>query len=171
MTGKVKGSTIWNRAWENRALVQNDSFWEIRNGNLAWFWEDNWQQDDNLQSEELVDIHTDNINKGLRWVSDYWDQARNDEKWRTWKLPDYNGMGMLHTQSIALQGLLDKRQILNSNLNDQLRRGKNKAGLFNLKEAKRIDAGFNLSNIDKTWKEVCENPHWMKVKLFKWLVH
>jgi len=53
-------------------------------------------------------------------------------------------MGMLHTQAIALQGLLDNRKILNSNLNDQLRWGKNKAGLFNLKEAKRIDEGLNL---------------------------
>eukprot|EP00253_Pinus_taeda_P024479 PITA_24479 len=37
MTGQVKGFAIWNRAWENRALVKNHSFWEIRNGNLAWF--------------------------------------------------------------------------------------------------------------------------------------
>eukprot|EP00253_Pinus_taeda_P004682 PITA_04682 len=126
-------------------------------------------EEDNLQSEELVDIHTDTINKGLRWVSDYWAQIRNDKKWRTWKLLDYSGMGMLHAQATTLQGLLDKRQILNSNLNDQLRWGKNKTGLFNLKEAKRIDAGLDL-NIDKTWKETWENPHWMKVKLFKWLV-
>ena len=73
MIGHVKGSAIWNREWENRALVHNHSFWEIRNGNLAWFWEDNWQQEDNLRSEELADIHTDTMNKGLRWVSDYWD--------------------------------------------------------------------------------------------------
>ena len=77
---------------------------------------------------------------------------------------------MLHTQATTLQGLLDKRQILNSNLNDQLRWGKNKTGLFNLKEAKRIDAGLNLPNTDKMWKEFWENPHWMKVNLFKWLV-
>jgi len=79
-------------------------------------------------------------------------------------------MGMLRTQAIALQGLLDKRQILNSNLNDQLRWGKNKTCLFNLKEAKRIDSGLNLPNIDKTWTEIWENPYWMKVKLFKLLV-
>ena len=66
MKGQVKGSAIWNRA-----LVQNHSFWEIRNGNLAWLWEDNQQQEDNLRREELVDIHTDTINKRLRWVSDY----------------------------------------------------------------------------------------------------
>ena len=63
------------------------------------------------------------------------------------------------------------RQILNSNLYDQLRRGKKKAGLFNFREAKRIDGGFNLSNTDKKWKEIWENPHWMKVKPFKSLVH
>eukprot|EP00253_Pinus_taeda_P022782 PITA_22782 len=126
---------------------------------------------DNLRSEELADIHTDTINKALRWVSDYWDQSRNNGKWRTWKLPDYREMGMLHTQAIALKGLLNKRQILKSDLDDQLIWGRNKAGLFNLREAKRIDAGFNLSNTDKTWKEIWENPHWMKVKLFKWLVH
>ena len=79
-------------------------------------------------------------------------------------------MGMLNTQAIILQGLLEKRQILNSNLNDQLIWGKNKTSLFNLKESKRIDAGLNLPNTDKTWKEIWENPHWMKVKLFKWLV-
>jgi len=94
----------------------------------------------------------------------------NDGKWRTWKFPDYSGMVMLQTQAIALQGILDKRQILNSNLNDQLRWGKSKTGLFNLKEAKIIDARLNLPNTEKTWKEIWENPHWMKVKLFKWLV-
>eukprot|EP00253_Pinus_taeda_P029948 PITA_29948 len=41
MTRQVKGSVIWNREWVNRALVQNHNFWEIKNGNLAWFWEDN----------------------------------------------------------------------------------------------------------------------------------
>ena len=61
---------------------------------------------------------------------------------------------MLHTQAIALKGLLDERQILNSTLDDQLRWGKDKTGLFNLKEAKRIDAGLILLNTNKTWKEI-----------------
>eukprot|EP00253_Pinus_taeda_P004124 PITA_04124 len=165
---RVLGAKIWT--WENRALVQNHSFWEIRNGNLAWFWEDNWQQEDNLRSEELADIHTDTINKGLRRVSDFWDQSKNNGKWRIWKLLDYSEMGMMHTQAIALNGLLEKRQILTSTLEDQLRWGKNKAILFTLNEAKMIDTGLNFPNTDKTWKELWDNPHWMKVKLFKWLV-
>ena len=102
--------------------------------------------------------------------SGYWDLSRNNGKWRTWKLPDYSGMGMLHIQAIALKGLLDKRQTLNSTLDNQLRWGKHKASLFNLKEAKRIDSRLNLPNTDKMWKELWDNPHWMKVKLFKCLV-
>eukprot|EP00253_Pinus_taeda_P004434 PITA_04434 len=43
MTEHIRGSHIWNNAWKNRTLVQKHSFWEIRNGNLAQFWEENWQ--------------------------------------------------------------------------------------------------------------------------------
>eukprot|EP00253_Pinus_taeda_P016575 PITA_16575 len=42
MSGLIKGSYIWNLAWKNKAIVQKHSFWEIRAGNLARFWEDNW---------------------------------------------------------------------------------------------------------------------------------
>lgn len=45
MSGNVKGSHIWNRAWDNRILVQKNSFWEIRVSDLVLFWEDKWQQE------------------------------------------------------------------------------------------------------------------------------
>ena len=45
MSGNIKGSYIQNKAWENRRLVQENSFWEIREGDLALFWEDRWQQE------------------------------------------------------------------------------------------------------------------------------
>eukprot|EP00253_Pinus_taeda_P018642 PITA_18642 len=44
MIGIIKGSYIWNKAWENKGLVQNNSFWEIREGDIALFSEDKWQQ-------------------------------------------------------------------------------------------------------------------------------
>eukprot|EP00253_Pinus_taeda_P013455 PITA_13455 len=37
-----EGSPIWNHANRNKNLVQENSFWEIRNGRLALFWEDAW---------------------------------------------------------------------------------------------------------------------------------
>jgi len=118
----------------------------------------------------LPDIHTDTINKVLRKVRDYWDHSRNNEKWRIWKLPDYRERGRMQTQAIALNGILGTRQILTSTLENQLRWGKNNTCIFTLKEAKRIDTKLNYPNIDKKWKEVWDNPHWMKFKLFKWLV-
>jgi len=42
MLGLIKGSHIWNLAWENRSIIQKHSFWEIRDGSLEIFWEDNW---------------------------------------------------------------------------------------------------------------------------------
>jgi len=165
-----KGSQIWNKSWENRALVQNYSFWEIRNGNLAWFWEDNWQREGNLSREELASIQTDTINKGLKKVSDYWDQSKDNGKWRIWKLPDHRELTPLKTQAKALEVILEKRQILTSTSDDQLRWGRNNEGVFNLKEAKRIATGLNLQNTNKTWKDLRKSPHWMKIKLFRWLV-
>jgi len=35
MSGNIKGSYIWNKAWENRRILQENSFWEIRNRTLS----------------------------------------------------------------------------------------------------------------------------------------
>ena len=37
MFRNIKGSYIWNKVWENKSLVQKNSFWEIREGDLALF--------------------------------------------------------------------------------------------------------------------------------------
>lgn len=37
MIGVIKGSCIWNKAWDNKGLVQKNSFWEIREGDIAFF--------------------------------------------------------------------------------------------------------------------------------------
>eukprot|EP00253_Pinus_taeda_P032242 PITA_32242 len=167
MTGHIKGSHIWNKACKNKALVQKHSFWEIRNGNLAWFWEDNWQQEGNPSREELASIQTDTIKKGLKKVSDYWDQSRDNDKWRFWKLPDCSELTLLKTQAKALASILEKRQILTSTSDDLLRWGSNNQGVFNLKEAKRIATCLNFPNTDKSWKDLWNNPHLMKIKLFR----
>jgi len=52
----LEGSSIWNHAKNNRNLVQEHSFWEIRNGRLAMFWEDAWQQFPKLDTPQLSTI-------------------------------------------------------------------------------------------------------------------
>jgi len=103
-------------------------------------------------------------------VSDYWEQSRENCKWRIWKLLEYNEVTPLKTQAKALGIILERRQILTSTSDDLLRWGKNNKGVFNLKEAKRITTGLNFPNTDKTWKDIWNSPHWMKIKLFRWLI-
>eukprot|EP00253_Pinus_taeda_P017321 PITA_17321 len=101
---------------------------------------------------------------------DYWDQTRNNNKWRTWKLPVYSEETPLKAQAEALATILEKRKFLISTFIDQLRWGRNSEGNFNLKEAKEIATGHNMTNPNKIWKDLWKNPHWMKIKLFVWMV-
>ena len=43
-----KGSTIWNLASLNKEIITRHAFWEIRDGSLARFWEESWQQRERL---------------------------------------------------------------------------------------------------------------------------
>ena len=83
MSGIIKGSHIWNKAWENRGIVQKNSFWEIRAGEQAWFWEDKWKQELKLLREDFLDLQNDTDTKWLQQVKDFWDQTNSDGKWRT----------------------------------------------------------------------------------------
>lgn len=65
MDGNIRGSHIWNKAWENRGLIQEKIFWEIREGDLALFWEDIWQQEPILLQEDLEDLKEKTETKGL----------------------------------------------------------------------------------------------------------
>ena len=136
MSGFIKGSHIWNLSWENRAIVQKHSFWEIRAGNLARFWEDNWQQGPNLFREELTALKNDTDNKGLLMVSDLWDQVRNNGKWIIWKDLGYHEESPLKAQAVSLALDLEQKKILVSPSSNQLRWGRNTEGNFNFKEAK-----------------------------------
>ena len=39
-----QGSHIWQKALAGRQIIQEHSFWEIKAGNLAHFWDDSWNQ-------------------------------------------------------------------------------------------------------------------------------
>eukprot|EP00253_Pinus_taeda_P009011 PITA_09011 len=45
-----KGSSIWDLARLNRDLVEKHTFWEIRGGEEANFWEDKWHQKERLSN-------------------------------------------------------------------------------------------------------------------------
>ena len=103
-------------------------------------------------------------------VSDFWDQVRNNVKWRIWKDLGYKEEIPLKAQADSLAMDLEQRKILVSSSSDQLRWGRNIEGNFNLKEAKRITLGCDYQNPDKVWEDLWQHVHWMKIKLFMWLV-
>ena len=63
--------------------MQKNSFWEIREGDLASFWEDKWQQEPTLLREDFVDLKKETDTKGLLRVKYFWDQTNSEGKWRT----------------------------------------------------------------------------------------
>ena len=65
---------------------------------------------------------------------------------------------------------LEQRKILVSSSSHQLRWGRNTEGNFNLKEAKQIVIACDYQYPDKAWKDLWQNPHWMKIKMLMWLV-
>ena len=69
-----KGSGIWNLAAANRHLIRIHSFWEIRDGNLAGFWEDSWQQREKLFTRlDLAEIFLFTRNPQSKEVKNYWE--------------------------------------------------------------------------------------------------
>lgn len=84
LNGSIKGSVIWNQAWENRAIIQKHSFWEIGNRNKALFWEDDWQQRSKLDQDQYQQIKTNMQNKGRNRVSQYWKPRADEDRWRIW---------------------------------------------------------------------------------------
>lgn len=73
MSGQIRGSHIWKLAWENRGIVQQHCFWEIRAGDRARFLEDSWQQEPILNKNDLAAHKSDIESKGLLLVKDLWD--------------------------------------------------------------------------------------------------
>lgn len=69
-------------------------------------------------------------------VKEFWDQGRNNGKWRERKDLGYNDENQLKTKVEALTQELEHRRILFASSTDKLRWGKNTEGNFNLKEAK-----------------------------------
>jgi len=68
-----KGSVIWNLAANNKNLISNHSFWEIRGGDKANFWEEAWQQREKLNSKPQLEemLQYTNIHRE-KTVKNFW---------------------------------------------------------------------------------------------------
>lgn len=150
MSGNLKGSHIWKRAWENRSLVQKNSFWEIRAEDLALFWEDKLRQESTLLIEDFLSLKQKIDSQGLNKVKDFCDPTQNSKKWRSWRKIDCRDDSPIKIKAEAMESLLKQRMILVTEGQDQLRWGNNNKGTFNLKEAKGFLLEVDSSVLENT---------------------
>eukprot|EP00253_Pinus_taeda_P023557 PITA_23557 len=67
-----KGSMIWDLASQNKDIINKHAFWEIRNGKIAKFWEEAWQQRGRMvEIQDMLKTYREAKAKGLNVVSDY----------------------------------------------------------------------------------------------------
>eukprot|EP00253_Pinus_taeda_P017769 PITA_17769 len=144
MIGTVKGSPIWN----------------IREGDLALFWEDKWQQEPNLLKEEFLGLKHETDNQGLVKVKDFWENPHNVGKWRIWKKIEGREDRTLNSKAKSLKRMLDHRIILVAEGQDQLRWGNNKDDNFNIKEAKGFLLDQEPQAPNKTWQKLWRHKAW-----------
>eukprot|EP00253_Pinus_taeda_P029800 PITA_29800 len=164
------GSPIWNHAQANRSIVQDYSFWEIRNGNLALFWEDAWQQSPKLDTPLLHPLKQLTQNEGHFRVNHYWNPSCADSEWREWI-----GFNPAHNEEIqdAIQVLnqqILKRKIQIAAENDKLRWGPKGNGEFSLKEARSIIEREEQLDIMPWADKVWDSFQWPKIRTFLWLL-
>eukprot|EP00253_Pinus_taeda_P035878 PITA_35878 len=153
-----------------RSIIQDHNFWEIREGDLALFWEDRWQQEPILLKEDLEDLKAEIDTQKLTKVKDFWDQNNSSGKWRNWRKLDLRNDSPLKAKAERLMEMLDHRKILFSRGHDQLRWGNNNEGTYNLKEAKLLLLELDSQAPDRIWQNLWKLQGWMKIKLFMWLV-
>jgi len=84
-----KGSSIWDLASQNRNIVNKYTFWEIRGGGTARFWEEEWQQKDKMTNiHNLQSIRQNAVREGSELVRDYWEEGETNGIWRKWRKPE-----------------------------------------------------------------------------------
>jgi hypothetical protein len=164
------GSPIWNHAQANRSIVQDYSFWEIRNGNQALFWEDAWQQSPKLDSPQLLPLKQSQQNAGRFTVSQYWSPNSEDQDWREWMVFDPTHNEHIQETIQDLNQRISKRKIRIAAENDKLRWGPKGNGNFSLKEARSIIEEEEQPNILPWATKVWDSLLWPKIRTFLWLL-
>eukprot|EP00253_Pinus_taeda_P006873 PITA_06873 len=164
------GSPTWNHAQANRSIVQNYSFWEIRNGSQALLWEDAWQQSPKLDTPLLQPLKQHTQNEGNFRVNQYWNPTSEDLEWREWTIfnPTHNEDIQETIQALNQQIL--KRKIRMAAENDKLRWGPKGNRDFSLKEARSIIEREEQPDIMPWTDKVWDSLQWPKIRTFLWLL-
>eukprot|EP00253_Pinus_taeda_P015705 PITA_15705 len=166
-----RGSDIWNLSLQSRDLVDNHIFWEIRGGEIAGFWDEDWQQRGKMMNlQGMQEIHRTGVDRGLLTVKDYWNAVPGNEEWREWKPLEEWKRNATEEQIIAYRKETDSRKIKKRDGRDILRWGKETKGIFSIQEAYKLKTHNDPGEEEQKWKKIWKTKWWPKIKLFAWLV-
>lgn len=150
--GQCTGSLIWRATNTNKSLIQNHSFWEIGNGEEAYFFKDSWQQLPKFQLDEHQDQWINQLEiEGITKVKDFWAEDNSNIGFRVWKSEEWFTAHIPAGVGKGLHQELQKRRIENRESADQLRWGYGNSRNFNIKEAAGIVRGDKNSQAEKKW--------------------
>eukprot|EP00253_Pinus_taeda_P015540 PITA_15540 len=166
ITEVSKGSAIWNLANQQRHLIQEHSFWEVRNGNTTRFWGDSWQQLPNLK-DNIQGLSNQDINPYDK-ISQFW-EPHNGKEFRKWKEASHILDHSPENSHLKLSSELQKRKILFSEERDILRWGYEEKGTFTSQEAYKILIRERMIK-DKLWNNIWNSSIWPKISTSLWLL-
>jgi hypothetical protein len=165
--GTREGSSIWNLSWRNKTWIQKHSFWEVRNGNIARFWEDVWQQEPRMENTDREELQQAMTTQGKIKIHHYWKQKNSHDKWRIWDKLNPQNRDRIAKITKEVEEELGKRKIVISEEEDQLIWGRKNGGEFNLKEARKYIADQDQEDPMQQWRNIWGNLQWPKIKIFK----
>jgi hypothetical protein len=84
----------------------------MREGDLAHFSEDRWQQEPTLLKEDFLGLKNETDTQGLNKVNDFSDHTQNIEKCRIWRNINCRDDRPLNTKAEELRRMLEQRMIL-----------------------------------------------------------
>ena len=162
------GSIMWNSAKQHKNLIQQHSFWEVKNGSNARFSEDSWQQ-----MPKLRDLFPPNhlLEQDMQphdTVRNFWHNSSHQD-YREWlKATQILSQGPMQDEQI-LDTELMKRKIQFSEEKDILRWGYEEKRTYSIREAYNILIKEHMV-LDSLWRKIWDPSFWPKVSTFLWLL-
>ena len=165
-----KGSAIWNLAAVNRFLIRQHSFWEIREGKTALFWEDSWQQREKFFSRlDLGEIFLFKNIPNQRYLCNYWN-SDEEGQWRIWKGKEQWRNAPETTQWNNFEKEMKTRTLVATNGEDILRWGYRSKGMFTIEEGYYLKSNNQQDIAIPIWNKIQRMKFWPKVEYFLWLL-
>eukprot|EP00253_Pinus_taeda_P029073 PITA_29073 len=163
-----RGSLIWNAAKQHYQLIQKHSFWEIRDGHTARFWNDAWNQMPSLSSVFSPEVNQLRQEQQLATVHQFWTHETVNG-FRQWLSINQITSNANIAGTDVLENELKKRNIRSQVGADILRWGYTLKGSYSTTEAYNLVGDFPIRP-DPLWGRIWSFKAWPKITHFLWMV-